>query len=46
VGGNNWTFSAKDGLVLASHPDTPIKRHVKVRRTASPFNGGWAYWSI
>jgi len=46
VGGNNWTFSTKDGLVLASHQDTPIKRHVKVKGTASPFNGDWAYWSI
>jgi len=45
VGGNNWTFSTKDGLALASHPDTPIKRHVKVRGAASPFNGDWAYWS-
>jgi len=46
VGGNNWTFSTKDGLVLASHQDKPIKRHVKVKGTASPFNGDWAYWSI
>jgi len=42
---DNWTFSTKDGLALASHQDTPIKRHVKVKGTASPFNGDWAYWS-
>jgi len=46
VGGNKWTFSTKDGLALASHQDTPIKRHVKVRGTASPFNKDWAYRGI
>jgi len=46
VGGDNWMFSTKDGLALISHQDTPIKRHVKLKGTASPFNGDWAYWSI
>jgi RNA-directed DNA polymerase len=27
------------------HADTPIQRHVKVRGTASPFNGDIVYWS-
>jgi len=45
VGENNWTFSTEDGLTLTSHQDTPIKRHVKVKGKASPYDGDWAYWS-
>jgi len=45
VGENNWTFSTKDGHALTSHQETPIKRHIKVKGTASPYNGDWAYWS-
>jgi len=45
VGGDNWTFSIKDGPTLASHQETPIKRHIKVKGAVSPYNGDWAYWS-
>jgi RNA-directed DNA polymerase len=38
-------FFTPAGLRLVHHADTPIQRHVKVRGTASPFNGDLAYWS-
>ena len=38
-------FSTPAGLRLVHHADTPIQRHVKVRGTASPFNGDIVYWS-
>ena len=49
VKGNNWTFSTQfNGKVtskLTRHDTTPIKRHVKVKDTASPYDGNWTYWS-
>lgn len=49
VGGNNWVFSVtKDGKVaetLISHFNKPIVRHIKVKGTASPFDGNLKYWS-
>jgi RNA-directed DNA polymerase len=39
------TFSTKDGMRLASHEDTPIVRHVKVRGDKSYFDGDVLYWS-
>jgi RNA-directed DNA polymerase len=39
------TFSTKDGMRLASHADTPIVRHVKVRGDKSYFDGDVLYWS-
>jgi RNA-directed DNA polymerase len=49
VGGNNWVFSAtRDGKIaqtLISHASKPIVRHVKVKGTASPFDGNLKYWS-
>ena len=38
-------FSTPDGLRLVHHADTPIRRHVKVRGTASPYDGNLVYWS-
>jgi RNA-directed DNA polymerase len=38
-------FALPDGRRLARHADTPIRRHVKVRGTASPYNGDLAYWA-
>lgn len=32
-------------LSLVAYTDTPIRRHVKVRGTKSPFDGDWLYWS-
>ena len=41
-----WTFQPKDkGLRLLQHSETPIRRHVKVKGTRSPFDGDWVYWS-
>lgn len=49
VGGNNWVFSVtKDGEVaetLISHVSKKIVRHIKVKGTASPFDGNLKYWS-
>ena len=48
VGGDNWTFSTRNGetsLILRKHSDTDIKRYVKVKGKASPFDGDWLYWS-
>jgi RNA-directed DNA polymerase len=46
---NAKTFAAfrknKEPLGLQSHADTPIVRHVKVKGTASPFDGNLTYWS-
>jgi len=44
VGNRNWCFSTENGLDLKSHAATPIKRHVKVKGNASPYNGDWVYW--
>jgi RNA-directed DNA polymerase len=30
---------------LIKHADTPIRRHIKVRGSKSPFDGDWLYWS-
>ncbi|MGH2354720.1 MAG: group II intron reverse transcriptase, partial [Chloroflexota bacterium] len=43
--GRMWNFGPKKGPVLAWYADTPIQRHVKVKGTASPFDGNWAYWA-
>jgi RNA-directed DNA polymerase len=38
-------FATSAGLRLVHHAATPIQRHVKVRGTASPYNGDLVYWS-
>jgi RNA-directed DNA polymerase len=47
--GAKWEFEVKrNGAVsakLLSHQKTPIKRHVKVKGAASPFDGNLVYWS-
>jgi RNA-directed DNA polymerase len=47
--GSKWEFEAKqNGEVIArllTHRKTPIKRHVKVKGAASPFDGNLVYWS-
>jgi RNA-directed DNA polymerase len=48
IEGNNWAFATKEGkksLVLRQHSYTEIKRHVKVKGNASPYDGNWGYWS-
>jgi RNA-directed DNA polymerase len=37
-------FATPDGLRLVHHADTPIRRHVKVRGVASPYDGNLRYW--
>jgi RNA-directed DNA polymerase len=39
-----WKFAAPDASVLYEHLRTPIKRHVKVRGSKSPYDGDWVYW--
>ncbi|GAC1445475.1 MAG: hypothetical protein NVSMB52_06660 [Chloroflexota bacterium] len=41
--GNKWRFG-DDRVYLWKHYDTHIQRHVKVRGTASPFDGNLLYW--
>jgi len=38
-------FTTPDGLCLRLHADMSIRRHVKVRGTASPFDGNLLYWA-
>lgn len=48
VEGNNWVFSSREGkkpLTLIQHSSTAIKRYVKVKGVASPYDGDWVYWS-
>ena len=40
-----WTFTAPDKNVLIKHMATPIRRHTKVRGTASPYDGNLLYWA-
>ncbi|MBO1349517.1 MAG: group II intron reverse transcriptase/maturase [Hormoscilla sp. GUM202] len=46
---NNWVFKGKtkngEEISLTKHSETEIVRHVKVKGTASPFNGDTVYWS-
>lgn len=41
----NWVFSTRDSPALLNHSHTSIRRHVKVRGNASPFDGNSVYWS-
>lgn len=48
VEGNNWVFVTREGknpLMLIQHSSTEIKRYVKVKGIASPYDGDWIYWS-
>ena len=45
VGTRNWVFMAGNCPELINHSHTPIRRHVKVRGSASPFDGNFIYWS-
>jgi RNA-directed DNA polymerase len=40
-----WLFATKDGVKLFAHHKMPIRRHVKVRGSKSPYDGDWAYWA-
>jgi len=47
--GKAWDFVAREGgktpVHLFRYRDTHIRRHVKVRGTASPFDGNLLYWA-
>ncbi|MBV9688959.1 MAG: group II intron reverse transcriptase/maturase [Ktedonobacteraceae bacterium] len=43
-GQRNWVFGNAITTLL-QHTDTPIQRHIKVKGTASPYNGKWLYWT-
>ena len=51
VGKQNWVFGVKNykngnvDIRLQLHSKIPIKRHVKVKGTASPFDGNIIYWA-
>lgn len=42
---NGRRFQTPQGLALYYHQDTPIRRHVKVKGTRSPFDSDWFYWA-
>jgi RNA-directed DNA polymerase len=44
--GKGWRFQPPlEGRTLTLHSHTPIRRHVKVQATRSPYDGDWVYWS-
>ena len=50
IGNRNWVFATRTRdnpfpTYLISHSDTEIKRFVKVRCEASPYDGNQVYWS-
>ena len=42
--GQGWKFG-KGTIKLAAHANIPTKKYVKVKGTASPYDGNWMYWS-
>ncbi len=45
VGNDHWCFSTPDGPRLIAHASTRIRRHVKVKGAASPYDGNLVYWA-
>lgn len=44
--GMGWVFQAPNSKWrLCRHARTPIRRHVKVQGSRSPYDGDWVYWS-
>jgi len=44
--GGTRHFSPKNSRIrLRLHSETPIKRHVKIQGSRSPYDGDWMYWS-
>lgn len=46
--GEGWVFASgndQNSLRLFQHVQTPIKRHIKVQGSRSPYDGDWIYWS-
>jgi RNA-directed DNA polymerase len=44
-GRDHWCFAPPAGVRLIRHTSTRIQRHVKVRGTASPYDGNLLYWA-
>jgi RNA-directed DNA polymerase len=42
---DEWRFQAPGENTLGRHSRTSIRRHIKVRGTASPYDGNLIYWS-
>ena len=43
-----WVFASRNDqhiFRLVQYAQTPIKRHVKVKGSRSPYDGDWIYWS-
>ncbi len=40
-----WTFQTNEGMELRYHSQTTVKRHIKIKGEASPYDGNWTYWS-
>jgi RNA-directed DNA polymerase len=49
IDGNNWVFATrqevKNPMRLHKYEATKIKRHIKVKGEASPYDGNLVYWS-
>ena len=49
IGGDNWVFATRlegsNPLRLLKHSSVEIKRYVKVKGEASPYDGNLVYWS-
>lgn len=49
IGNDQWTFATsregKTPMILFKHPETQIKRHVKVKGEASSYDGNLIYWA-
>jgi RNA-directed DNA polymerase len=41
----NWDFAPKEGIKLYQHTRKAIQRHIKVKGTASPYDGNTIYWA-
>lgn len=39
-----WRFDTQEGIKIKYHSQTKIKRHVKVYKEKTPFDGDWCYW--
>jgi RNA-directed DNA polymerase len=44
-GNRRWVFATPEGAKLRKHSETHIRRHVKVKGEASPYDGQLLYWS-
>jgi len=40
-----WNFGVKGGIQLLKHSAFPIKNHIKVQGSRSPYDGDWSYWA-